>query len=323
MGTKGDGRRRAAARADLAAAEARLFAALDLPLRERWIELADGPVRGVRVLETGAGPPLVLLHGAGAGAAMWAPLLARLPDHHAIAVDLPGCGASDPFDVTGVDLRGHAVAFLSALLDALELPSVTVVGNSLGGSYALYAAAAGDARLASLLLLGATGVALPGGRATPPMALLSRPWVGRIAGTLTPRMSPSLSRRFFASIVGRPAVDAVPVEMFAVTAALADLGGPTFRALMPELFTGRTVRAHLPLTDDELRAIDTPTRFVWGRDDVFQRPADGARAAALMPTADHVDVPGGHQPWWDDAGTCAALLREHLETRDDPSTSPS
>lgn len=213
MGTRGS-ERDAATRAALVAAEARLFAALGLDVRERRLDLAGGPVSYARVLESGEGPVLVLLHGAGGGGALWAPLLAQLRDHHAIAIDLPGCGLSAPFDFSGVDLRAHAVSFLTALLDALDLSRVALVCNSLGATYALYLATEGDDRLSHLLLLGATGVALPGGRTTRLMALMSRRWVARTTGALMPRMSPSMSRRFFASIVGRPAVDAVVDEMF-------------------------------------------------------------------------------------------------------------
>lgn len=321
MTTTGEARAAGQQRAALVASERRLFAALGLEVRERELELDGAPVPRLRVLETGEGPPIVLLHGAGVGAAIWAPLLAKLPDHHCIAVDLPGCGASPPFDFDGVDLRTHAVSLVTALLDALQLRSVALAGNSLGGTYALYLATEGDERLSHLLLLGATGAALPGGRAPLPMALMSRPRIGHLAEVLTPRMRPSLSRRFFASVVGRPAVDAAPDEMFAVVAALANISGPTFRSLMPVLFEGRHIRRHLELTDGELRTIATATRFVWGRDDVFQDAADGARAAALIPAADHVEVAGGHHPWWDDASRCAMLVREHLGTAGGPATS--
>jgi len=47
------------------------------------------------LLEGGDGPPVVLLHGQGGFAAMWAPIITGLvPTHHVIAPDLPGLGAS-------------------------------------------------------------------------------------------------------------------------------------------------------------------------------------------------------------------------------------
>ena len=38
-------------------------------------------------------------------------------------------------------------------------------------------------------------------------------------------------------------------------------------------------------SDDELRSIEVPVRFILGDDDVYGRPEIGRRAAALMPDA--------------------------------------
>src|SRR5690606_8383239 len=93
------------------------------------VRLRGGPVEHVRCIETGDGPPVVFVHGAGMTAAVWAPLLVHLPDRRAICVDLPGCGLSDPFDHRGVDLREHARTFLTALLDVLDLDDTLLVAN--------------------------------------------------------------------------------------------------------------------------------------------------------------------------------------------------
>ena len=91
----------------------------------------------MRVLESGDGPPLLLVHGSGMAASTWAPLMARLPGRRLIAVDLPGFGLSDPLDYGGRSLREHAVAQLTSLLDALGLERVPIVGTSLGAMWAL------------------------------------------------------------------------------------------------------------------------------------------------------------------------------------------
>src|SRR4051794_22369445 len=115
----------------LEAAERRLFAACGVQVSSFRVGLSD-PQVGVRVLEAGDGPPVLLVHGSGMTASTWAPLMAELPGRRLLAVDLPGFGLSDPFDYSGRSLRGHAVAQLSSLLDALELRRVPVVGTSLG-----------------------------------------------------------------------------------------------------------------------------------------------------------------------------------------------
>ena len=306
-----DAKGRRSARA-LTHAEARLFDALGLEPRSRRIVLRDGPVDAVRVLEAGEGPPLLLVHGAGMTAGVWAPLLAHLPHLRSICVDLPGCGLTDPFDHRGADLRDHARSFLGGVLDALGLDTAPVAANSLGGTYALYLAASDADRISRLVLMGAPGVAIPGARPSRAMRIYARPALGRVASAMSPPVTPRVARRILASVCGRPAVAAVPDEMFAVIAAATRIADATTRSLMPELLTGGRSRPELALSDDEAAAITTPTRLVWGRNDRAQPPAAGRRTVDAMPDADLVEVTGGHHPWWDDPQRCAALLDDHL-----------
>ena len=72
-------------------AERRLFDTHRIALETRHLRLADPDVESA-VREAGAGNPVGFVHGRGMSAATWAPLLAHLPDRHAIALDLPGFG---------------------------------------------------------------------------------------------------------------------------------------------------------------------------------------------------------------------------------------
>lgn len=108
--------------------------------------------------ERGTGAlPLVLLHGFTGAASTWTELLPVLgARRRVVAVSLPGHGASD----AAVDPARHAAsrvaADIVAILDALELPRVALLGYSMGGRVALHVAlllaASAPDRLASLLL---------------------------------------------------------------------------------------------------------------------------------------------------------------------------
>ncbi|MEI6642161.1 MAG: alpha/beta fold hydrolase BchO [Novosphingobium sp.] len=89
------------------------------------------------VQEMGEGPPVVLLHGTGAATHSWRhlmPLLAR--DHRVIAMDLPGHGFTRGRPAGGLTLPGMAAA-VTALLGALGINPVQLIGHSAGAAIAL------------------------------------------------------------------------------------------------------------------------------------------------------------------------------------------
>jgi pimeloyl-ACP methyl ester carboxylesterase len=80
----------------------------------------------------GAGPPLVLLHGAACDGRTWGPQLSGLTDRFdVIAWDEPGAGrSSDP--PAGLDLPGYA-AYLASFIGELGIGRVHLAGLSWGG----------------------------------------------------------------------------------------------------------------------------------------------------------------------------------------------
>src|SRR3954447_1215273 len=85
------------------------------------------------VARTGEGPPLLLLHGWPEFWLTWEPVMARLAARYTLlAPDLRGFGDSDkPGGPFGPD--DHATDLL-ALLDALGLGQVGVIGHDVGGA---------------------------------------------------------------------------------------------------------------------------------------------------------------------------------------------
>lgn len=106
---------------------------------------------------TGSGPAVILLHGSGPGVSAWTnwrrvmPALAE--DFDVIAPDMAGFGHTErrPQDVYAIKLW---VQHLLGLMDALDIESTSLVGNSFGGSLALAAALRHPDRFQRLVLMG-------------------------------------------------------------------------------------------------------------------------------------------------------------------------
>jgi 3-oxoadipate enol-lactonase len=102
--------------------------------------------------DVGRGPALVLVHGFPFDREMWWPQIERFsPSHRVIAVDLRGFGQSPHGTDPSLSMRRHA-ADLAAVLDALDLDEVALLGFSMGGYAALAFAEHYPERLRSLVL---------------------------------------------------------------------------------------------------------------------------------------------------------------------------
>jgi len=110
---------------------------------------------GVRhhYISKGEGPPVVLVHGLGGTLHAWYGVIENLAyHHHVVALDLRGHGRSEGSSgAFSIDQWANDVA---ALLSALELPAVTLVGHSLGSLVAQQLAATRPESVDNLVLVG-------------------------------------------------------------------------------------------------------------------------------------------------------------------------
>jgi pimeloyl-ACP methyl ester carboxylesterase len=283
------------------------------PVSSRHVEVAGGRIH---LLEHGAGPPVVVLHGTANPAGFLLPLLRELHGVRAIAPDRPGVGLSDPVDLPPDRYREAAVAWLDRLLDTLDLDATTLAGHSGGGVWALWYALAHPDRVKRLVLLGVP--TLPQTRCPLPIRLVGTPGLGQLLSRLAPPSPKSVLR--LASSVGEKGTlarypDLVDLLVAAGRDPITDRAAKAeFRALISPfaLLSPSGWRRRARLRPDELRRLTMPTLVLWGeRDPVGSIPV--ARAVAeLIPDARLEVLPTGHGPWLGQPTRTAATVMDFV-----------
>jgi len=289
----------------LQAAQTALLARHAPDTRSRRVRWSQGETQ---ILELGAGAPLLLVHGAlGAGFA-WAPILPSLARvHRILVVDLPGHGLADPFDYRRVDLLGLAQTFLRDILDALDLRSVDIVANSVGGLWSVAFAIEAPDRVARLVLVGApAGIKRPGMPLQ--LRLLCLPLIGQ---SLARRLMSKPTRDRIRTLWGQVLV----VHPERIEDALLDAAVASQR---------RNLASHLSvvrclgdagglrrtlLLGERWQDLKVPTVFLWGERDTFLPPAAGEALVAHNSNRHLIRIPdAGHLPWIDNAERIVAEI---------------
>ncbi len=122
-------------------------------MKEEYITVAENRIR---YMEKGEGPALILLHGMGGSLEWWQYNLEALSQKcRVIAFDFPGFGYSS---IPDIRFRLDSVPdFMEALLNVFQLTGVSLLGNSMGGLFALVTAAKIPERIDKLILVNNAG----------------------------------------------------------------------------------------------------------------------------------------------------------------------
>lgn len=216
--------------------------------------ILDGHVTHYR--EMGEGEPVILLHGFFFDSHYWDPNIEFLARHFKVyAPDFWGFGYSsrEPMDY-GYPLFARQ---LSLFMDALEIPSATLIGHSFGAGTAIHFAAQNRPRVNKLILAAAGGL-----KNKPPLTseIFCLPGVGEALSNLPGDwVRKSLLKKFW---FYRPEV--VTEAYFEVMTRFHQIKGTTR--------TGLSVlrKQFFDALEEEITILgmtDVPTLIVWGKQD--------------------------------------------------------
>ncbi len=231
--------------------------------------------RPVNVIDIGAGPAIIFVHGWDGSWQNWLenmPFFAR--EHRVVGIDLPGFGFS-PLPHEQISMTGYART-VDGVLDALEIDSAVVVGNSMGGFIAAETALRHADRVERLVLVSPAGIEIERQRRQPELTALrllqyGAIWLGAQSESAARRRR---LRHFTLGVVTTHPED-IPVDF-----AFEQLQGqgkkghiPAFEAMLAYSFR------------DRLPAISCPTLVVWGDRDRIIPVRDADEFARLIPRA--------------------------------------
>jgi pimeloyl-ACP methyl ester carboxylesterase len=233
--------------------------------------------RAINLVDIGSGPPVVLLHGLGANWQSWLCTIPHLAQRHrVIAMDHPGHGHSElPREKISIPLFGRATV---AVMDALEVDSAALVGNSMGGFIGCEVAVTRPERVEKLALVTAAALWNERRRARPLAVIgkLTRATAGMVAAQWElafryPRMrEPALK---LGGGILHP--DRVPRDLAYELMSCA--GAPGFSDSLWGLYEYKL--------RDRLEDIQCPTLIVWGTKDPLVPLWHAFEYEALIPHA--------------------------------------
>jgi pimeloyl-ACP methyl ester carboxylesterase len=243
---------------------------------------------------SGGPEPLLLIHGLGASARVWDPLLPLLEgEREVVVLDMPGFGAAPALPGEIEPSPANLAVALHGACEERGVERPHVAGNSLGGWVGLEMGRAGWA--ASVTAISPAGLWRaplgPNDSSTRALARRLRPLVAAALWI------PAVRRRALATSVAHP--ERVPAGA-GRELALSWIDANGYDG------ANRAMRTHL--FDPEGYPEDVPVTIAWGELDRLVGPPKPARrpAGARFLVLPHV----GHTPMWDDPELIARAVLE-------------
>jgi pimeloyl-ACP methyl ester carboxylesterase len=258
-----------------------------IEIRSKGVVLRDDTV--VHYREAGQGPVLILIHGLGSSSEAWQRNMESLgKSYRVIAIDLPGYGKSDkPKADYSVEYHTRVVA---EFLEHLGAGKAVLAGNSLGGWIAALAALEHPEKVSGLILINSAGL--------------------RHDTSSPVSLNPSNKDE----------------ERALLLALFADKSLVTDKLVRDQWEYRKDVRstvqaaqesfkAKLPLLDDRLKEIKTPTLVIWGRQDPLIPLEIGERFARGISGSKMVIIDNaGHLPQVEQPEVFAKAVKSFIKS---------
>jgi pimeloyl-ACP methyl ester carboxylesterase len=259
------------------------------------------PLDGVSITYTDSesrGPVLICLHAIGHGARDFEDLSRRLgQEYRVIALDFPGQGNSGP-DRFPASATRYA-ELLSLFIDKLNLESVTLIGNSIGGATSIRYADTHPEKVKALVLCDSGGLAPPGPAGRVFIAAFVQFFAaGRRGASWFPWAFSHYYRRVLINQPAREERDRI-IESSYEIAPVLEQAWRSFATPEENLWS-------------VLPRIKHPVLLAWAKDDSVI-PLDRTRSAFdRFPNHRLVVFSGGHSAFLEDPDRFEHVLREFL-----------
>jgi pimeloyl-ACP methyl ester carboxylesterase len=290
-------------------AEHELWARYRLAPSERFLDVAGGRAR-LRIVEIGAGEPVVFIPGTLVTGPAWGGLVRELVGVRCVLVDRPGEGLSSPVAYPPGGYGTTVAGIIRDVFDGLGLERAAVVGHSIGIVWALRAALAMPSRVSRVVLLGAGPVVDE--LAVPPFIARTASPLGALMVRLP--LSPDGARSILrdSGHAATLASGGIPDELpHWIASFVRDTPSMLHeRTMIRTLVGGGRWKPGLTFDDAELSTIEPPVSWVVGSADPIGSIDLWRQVATRMRRAQVTIVDNaGHLPWLDDPAAVADGVR--------------
>ncbi|SDL07178.1 2-hydroxy-6-oxonona-2,4-dienedioate hydrolase/4,5:9,10-diseco-3-hydroxy-5,9,17-trioxoandrosta-1(10),2-diene-4-oate hydrolase [Nocardioides sp. YR527] len=277
-------------------------------LTERTVRVGR---RDIFLTEAGSGPPVVLLHGGGAGAtgaSNYGRNIDALAEHFRVIVpDMPGYGRSTK-EIDHEDPFGDLASAVRGLLDELDIDRSHLVGNSYGGAAALRLAMETQDKVDRLILMGPGGIGTTRGLPTKGLNALLDYYGGE--GPTREKLTTFI--RDYLVFDGAAVPDELIELRYQASIQPEVVANPPLRRPSGPSALRTLWRMDLS-RDRRLAEVQAKTLVIWGRDDRVNRPSGAQLLARTMPSCDvYLAANTGHWVQWEQAALFNELARAFL-----------